>query len=93
MTYITEKEETSPMTNERLMIFGGLSHNGYIYNAIEEYPITVDGDLAAPEKLAKKPCYQTVFRPLIAPITFISNNCVYFIGGEFGKSLVQRCFQ
>lgn len=75
------------------MVFGGVSHNGFIYNTIEEYPISANGDLLIPEKFTKKQCFQTVFRPLVAPITFIIDNCVYFVGGEFGHSMVQRCFK
>jgi hypothetical protein len=56
VSYLAGKEEKgieAEVTNELVIVFGGVSHNGYIYNTIEEYPITLSGDLAAPTKTPK----------------------------------------
>lgn len=47
----------APIIEERLIVFGGVSHNGFLYNTIEEYPITISGDLEEPKKIAKKLSY------------------------------------
>lgn len=53
-TTTTATTNTTTISNEKLMVFGGISHNGYIYNTIEEYTISSDGSLLVPEKHTKK---------------------------------------
>lgn len=81
---------TAVSHDRSILVFGGFANSGFLHNAVEEYEIMDDKGNIRFSRNFKKKINSKASRPLFAPLTFLLDNKVYLVGGEYGNNYISR---